>query len=288
VVRTVAFIAVGVGLAFFGTALALGTKPGEGFVFAIGVTVALVPEGLLPTVTLSLAIGAQRMARRHALVRRLEAVETLGSTTFICTDKTGTLTLNQMSVVEAWTPAGTAVARGTGYEPAGEVEFTGARSAVARAALTAARCSTGHAVLRDGRWIAQGDPMEAALDVFARRIGLDLAGDRADRPEIRRFPFDPRRRRMSLVVGDELLVKGAPDAVLHLCQKALGAAGALEDMTRRGLRVLAVASRPLDHGGPPSSADAAERDLELLGLVGLEDPPRPGAAEAVARAGARE
>ena len=112
-------IAIGVGLAFFGIALALGLPPGDGFLFAIGVTVALVPEGLLPTVTLSLAVGAQRMAARNALVRRLESVETLGSTTFICTDKTGTLTRNQMAVVEVWTPTGTATIEGQGYEPTG-------------------------------------------------------------------------------------------------------------------------------------------------------------------------
>ena len=117
VVRTVATIAVAVGGAFFGLALVLGNDPADGFVFAIGVTVALVPEALLPTVTLSLAWGAERMAGRQVLVRDLEAVETLGSTTFICTDKTGTLTRNQMAVVEAWTPAGGARISGTGYEP---------------------------------------------------------------------------------------------------------------------------------------------------------------------------
>jgi P-type E1-E2 ATPase len=105
--RLIALIAGVTGAVFFAVALALGTAPSDGFLFAIGVTVALVPEGLLPTVTLSLAMGAQRMAHRNALVRHLEGVETLGSTTFICTDKTGTLTCNEMAVVEAWTPAGT-------------------------------------------------------------------------------------------------------------------------------------------------------------------------------------
>ena len=284
VVRTIAIIAVGVGVVFFAVSILLGTQPNKGFVFALGVIVALVPEGLLPTVTLSLAMGAQRMAHQHALVRRLEAVETLGSTTFICTDKTGTLTLNQMSVVEAWTPHGIGRARGVGYEPLGEVEVDdGARDAVARVALTAARCSTGHAVRRDESWVAQGDPMEAALDVFARRMNLDVAQDRTRRPDRRRFPFDPRRRRMSLVAGEELLVKGAPEAVLQRCRQVSSAAGALDGMTGRGLRVLAVAQRVLGAGTPlPSSAEEAETDLQLLGLVGMEDPPRPGSAEAVA------
>ena len=109
------------GVGFFGLAVLVGMPPSDGFLFAVGVTVAVVPCGLLPTVTLSLAIGAQRMARRQALVRHLEAVETLGSTTFICTDKTGTLTRNEMAVVEVWLPAGRAVIDGVGYEPVADV-----------------------------------------------------------------------------------------------------------------------------------------------------------------------
>ena len=121
-VRTIAAIAVGAGAGFFLLTLVLDTPPSDGFLFAIGITVALVPEGLLPTVTLSLAIGAQRMAAEHALVRRLESVETLGSTTFICTDKTGTLTQNRMRVVEVWTPFGSVTRDGVGYEPEGAIE----------------------------------------------------------------------------------------------------------------------------------------------------------------------
>jgi magnesium-transporting ATPase (P-type) len=290
VVRTIAAIAVAVGATFFAIALVLGTEPAEGFVFAIGVTVALVPEALLPTVTLSLAVGAQRMARRNALVRRLESVETLGSTTFICTDKTGTLTRNEMSAVEVWTPAGRAVVRGTGYEPEGTIEADpDVLPLVRELARAAARCSSGHAVRRDDRWVAQGDPMEAALDVLATRAGVDLERDRRERPERGRFPFDPRRRRMSVLVGDRVLVKGAPDPVLQMCHATFGADEALTSMTEGGLRVIAVASRPFDiHARPhdvharPADAREAERDLELLGLVGLEDPPRAEVAEAIA------
>ena len=281
VVRTVAVIAVGIGTGFFALALLIGTPAEDGFVFAIGVTVALVPEGLLPTVTLSLAIGAQRMAGREALVRRLESVETLGSTTFIFTDKTGTLTRNEMAVVSAWTPLGTATVSGEGYDPSGHVDAEPrAIDAVKHLARAASRCSTGRVVKRDGRWVAQGDPMEAGLDAFARRAGVDLDADARRAPVRRKFPFDPRRRRMSVVAGDRLLVKGAPDAVVPRCVSSEDAPKALEAMATRGLRVLAVAQRVWD--GTAADADTAERDLELLGLVGLEDPPRPEAAPAIA------
>ncbi|HEY8340868.1 MAG TPA: cation-transporting P-type ATPase, partial [Egibacteraceae bacterium] len=280
-VRTIAVIALSVGAVFFVVGALVGTPPAEGFIFAIGVTVALVPEALLPTVTLSLAVGAQRMARRHALVRHLESVETLGSTTIVCSDKTGTLTRNEMAVVAAWTPAGEAVVVGEGYEPEGRVEASPEVVALLRdAAVAAVRCSTGRAVAEEGRWVAQGDPMEAALDVLARRVVADVAGDVLRDREVRRFPFDPRRRRMSVVTETRVLVKGAPDALLPRCRPAPGADAALEDLTARGLRVLAVAVR--DCPSPPATADEAERDLRLLALLGLEDPPRPGAAEAVA------
>jgi magnesium-transporting ATPase (P-type) len=282
VVRIIAVVAMGVGVSFFVLALLLGLDLSEGFVFGIGVTVALVPCGLLPTVTLSLAIGAQRMVRSDALVRRLESVETLGSTTFICTDKTGTLTSNQMQVVEVWTPDARYRIHGAGYEPEGEIEVVhGSRTdALLAAALCGARCSTGRAVQVEGEWQAQGDPMEAALDVLARRLGIDKAADERARPVVRRFPFDPRRRRMSIVAGDSLLVKGAPDSVLPLCDDVDVAVKVLDDMTSHGLRVLAVAERALV-GGLPTTAGVAESGLELRGLIGLEDPPRPAAAKAL-------
>jgi magnesium-transporting ATPase (P-type) len=249
------------------------------------VTVALVPEGLLPTVTLSLARGAQRMAARRALVRRLESVETLGSTTFICTDKTGTLTRNEMAVVEVWTPRGAARVRGEGYAPDGMVDADpDVRPGLEALALAAARCSSGRAVLQEGRWSAQGDPMEAALDVLVRRLGIvdSLSDQERAWPVVRRFPFDPRRRRGSVVAGGRLLVKGAPDAVLPRCLPVEGADAALHDMAERGLRVIAVAARPTGDADGDADADRIERGLGLLGLVGLEDPPRRGAAEAVA------
>ena len=276
VVRLIAVIAVSVGAAFFAVTLLLGGPPSQGLVFAIGVTVALVPEALLPTVTLTLAWGAERMARRQVLVRDLEAVETLGSTTVICTDKTGTLTRNEMTVVAAWTPQGALRDAEPGYDPGGAVTCAPAeaRPALARVAEAAVRCSDGYVHPVDGRWRPVGDPMEAAIDVLARR--LDVATDdlrRTDRDEAR-FPFDPLRRRMSVVVEGRVLVKGAPDAVLERCGGADEAAEVLAALTARGLRVLAVAERRLVDHRTPSSADEAERDLVLLGLLGFQDPPR--------------
>lgn len=273
--RVIAMVAVMVGAVFFGVALLVGMPAADGFLFAVGVTVAVVPEGLLPTVTLSLAMGAQRMAHRHALVRHLEAVQTLGSTTFICTDKTGTLTQNEMSVVEAWTPAGAAGVHGNGYEPSATV--AGSPEAVAALppmALAALQCSTGRVHVVEGTWVARGDPMEAALDAFARRVGADI-NDVG--PTLVKFPFDPRRRRMSVVTHGRVLTKGAPESVLPLCTNTGGAEGALNHMAERGLRVLAIAGRDLGPGeSVPGSADVAECGLTLLGLVGLHDPPRPG------------
>jgi magnesium-transporting ATPase (P-type) len=288
VVRTVAMIAIGVGVGFFLIALGVGTPASDGFLFAIGVTVALVPEGLLPTVTLSLAIGAQRMASRQALVRRLESVETLGSTTFICTDKTGTLTRNEMTVVALWTPSGQLHIDGSGYDPTVPIDIEGdARAAASALAKTAAICSTGRAVKHDGRWVPLGDPMEAAIAVLAARLGLDV--EALDSRDVeRRFPFDPRRRRMSVVAGGRLHCKGAPDAVIPRCRDVGDADAAVRKMAEAGLRVLAVAERPWT--GDADDADTAETDLHLLGLLGLEDPPRSSAREALAacrRAGIR-
>ncbi len=282
-VRTIAVIAVTVGVVFFGLIAALGTSLSEGFVFAVGVTVALVPEGLLPTVTLSLAIGAQRMAERDALVRRLESVETLGSTTFICTDKTGTLTENRMNIVEVWTPEGTATINGSGYGPAATIEAPDAvRASLIEIAVAARRCSMGAAVEENGEWVARGDPMEAAVDALARRVDAPVSARVVADPDVRRNAFDPRRRLMSVVTVHDVFVKGAPDALMPLCSHIGNEAHeAHEALTARGLRVLAVAHRSVDAEAPLTAGDA-ERDLTLIGLLALVDPPRPDVRGAIA------
>lgn len=303
IVRTVSLLALAVGSMFFAVSLAVGMAWRDGFLFAIGVCVALIPEGLLPTVTLSLAMGAQRMARRNALVRNLQAVETLGSTTFICTDKTGTLTQNRMNAVEVWTPAGHVKVTGEGYEPHAAVEGPGEEYA-RRLGLAARAASQGRAVMHEGRWIADGDPMEAAIDALARRLSPRMPMESAP---LARFAFDARRRRESVIVGTTLFVKGAPESVLPLCTQAASSSHALssrgsahlvqdlraeahrmiEEMAGRGLRVLAVAQRALQETGRDwraSLPEELEEDLQLLGLIGLHDPPRPGVAQALVAA----
>nr|WP_216077779.1 cation-transporting P-type ATPase [Isoptericola sediminis] len=284
VVHVVAGVALAAGGTFFAVSWALGMPLSDGFLFAVGVTVALVPEGLLPTVTLSLARGAQRMAQRDALVRHLESVETMGSTTVVCTDKTGTLTRNEMSVVEVWTPQGSASVVGHGYAPTARVTVSddAAASAVREVALAAARCSTGRAVRSAERWTTHGDPMEVALHVLSLRTGVALEREEVDRPLRRRLPFDARRRRMSVVAGDRVYVKGATDSVLPLTDDDGAAADAVARLTERGLRVLAVASRAVRPGDEDGAVSAVETDLHLLGLVGLDDPVRDDAPAAVA------
>ncbi|BCW45410.1 cation-transporting P-type ATPase [Arthrobacter sp. StoSoilB5] len=281
IVRLVALVALSVAGLFFVVSLLVGIVWRDSFLFAIGVAVALIPEGLLPTVTLSLAMGAQRMAERHALVRNLEAVETLGSTTFICTDKTGTLTQNRMNAVEVFTSDGPVKIGGEGYGPVARIEGQ-ARSAALLAALGARAASQGRAVQHAGEWTASGDPMEAAIDSLARRL---LGREPETVTTMRRFAFDANRRRESVIVGTTLFVKGAPESVLPLCGDTSGnLADAVESMASRGLRVIAVASRELPGTAEDwleRSAVEAERNLVPLGLIGLHDPPRPDVGDVI-------
>lgn len=295
VVRTISIAAVTTGVLLIGVALLLGLGPVGGFLFGLGVMVALVPEGLLPTVTLSLARAARQMAGRHALVRRLEAVETLGATTFICTDKTGTLTRNHMTVSRVWTPTCEVELPGSDYDPTAPLELEAAcGSAVHTAARSAALCVQGRAVQApSGEWVADGDPMEAALDVLDRRLR------NGERPRaLRRRPYTAARRRSGVVVDDpsepeqspRLHVLGAPEAVLAQCRRDRAAAAAgrrADELAELGLRVVAVAQR---HGGAVVTDDDPEHDLELVGLLALHDPPRSdvaGAVDACHQAGIR-
>ncbi len=291
VTRLVGIASVSIGAAFFLLAGFLGMSVTSRFIFAIGVIVANVPEGLLPTVTLALALATQRMARRHAIVRRLSSVETLGATTIICTDKTGTLTANQMTVRRIWMPAQELEVDGVGYAPAGDVRVTrgqpdqGALEEIARAG---ALCNDASLEERDDGWHVIGDPTEGALLTLARKAGLDPVREAHRFPRRAEVPFDSSRKRMTTVhdAADELTayVKGAPGVLIS--RSALdedGRAAALaasEALARDSLRVLAIARRTsCTMGDVP--AGRVEQDLEFLGLVGMQDPPRPEVADAI-------
>ena len=293
---------------------ASGEAPGDLVLTAIGVAVAVIPEGLPAVVTVTLAVGAQRMLRRNALIRKLPAVETLGSVTVICSDKTGTLTQNRMTVTVVH-------AGGTRVDlddaASGDDGGTGPSRAQRGVRLTlaaAALCNDGE--LRrdeDGREVALGDPTETALLAGASRLGLDVEGLRSGLARVGERPFDSERKRMSTVHrvpadalgpaaelaalapggGHLALVKGAVDGLLAHTSSVLDGNGeavpltearraellaANDDLASRGVRVLGVAHRAL--GAPEDDAESA---LTLVGLVGLVDPPRPEAAAAIAR-----
>ena len=292
VTRLVAALSVGIGTVFFLAAGALGMNLGNRFVFSIGVMVALVPEGLLPTVTLSLALATQRMARRNALVRRLSSVETLGETTVICTDKTGTLTQNAMTVRRLWTPEGAVEVEGAGYEPFGRFRLAGAivdprsHSELLRAGLL---CNDARLVHAEHGWSIIGDPTEAALVVVAEKGGLRHEQETAHLPRLEEIPFSSERKRMTTIHldGQERVayVKGAVEIILPLTTLPAGERTRIVDaaaaMERDALRVLALARRVLPETA--TTADEIECELELLGLVGMIDPPRPEVREAIRR-----
>ena len=248
------------------------------FMTVVAIAVSAIPEGLPAVMTITLAIGVQAMARRNAIVRRLPAIESIGSVSVICTDKTGTLTRNEMVVAAAETAEGSFVITGDGYAPEGEITPPGDLSALARAS---ALCNDAALHDRNGVWTVEGDPMEGALLAFAGKVAVDTSARRLDA-----IPFDSRHRFMAVLTegpGGRLIhVKGAPERVLRMCGDADYAHwhDRAEAMARRGLRVLALAER----AAPAGQIDAAalEGGLTFLGLVGLIDPPRPEAIAAVA------
>jgi calcium-translocating P-type ATPase len=296
----IAAIALLSGAAFIPlAAIGAGLPLSDAVVFAIGLIVGNVPEGLLPVITLALAVGVRGLVRQGAVVKRLSAVETLGSTDVICTDKTGTLTENRMRVTRIWFPGGEGDGEEIDLDQASTVglpRITGqTHSGTGLEGLLEAMVACNNARLGDGP--PSGDATELAMLGAARRLGGG-ANESRRRAE---FHFDPVLKLMSTVDerGGELSVhtKGAPEAVLPRCRALAGAGGAaaplgeeerreveakVDGLAREGLRVLAVAARPLD-GALPARREEAERDLVLLGLVAMMDPPRPEVAEAVAR-----
>ncbi len=276
--RIIAWISLAIAVLFFGVGEMLGLPRWQNLVFAIGILVANVPEGLLPTVTLALAMGSQRMAGRNALIRHLPAVETLGSTTVICTDKTGTLTENALVVREVFIPG-----QVTTHDPG--------PTTPPRFLECARNC---HDLQELDAQTFLGDPTEIALVQMAKAADPDVI----DYPRVDEISFDSERKRLSTLHrvhdGLRLYTKGAPEAVLPLCNAVETPSGsqplapanceeivdAQQTMTKKGLRVLALAYRSVEAATP---RDTLEHGLVFTGLVGLEDAFRPEVPEAIQR-----
>ena len=283
-------------------------------ILGVALAVAAVPEGLPAVVTAVLSLGVQRMARRNAIVRHLSAVETLGSASVIASDKTGTLTRNEMTVREVATASGRVIVTGTGYAPVGDVKQEGdapladsLRIELDRALAVADRANNASLQQRDGRWTVQGDPTEAALIVAARKAGLQAEHLTRRFARIGEVPFSSERKLMSTLHTDGeaggrvlLFTKGAPDVLLARCTEELVGdtprpltearraeiIATNDALAGRALRTLAVAYRASADGAlttTPLGADA-EHDLVFAGLIGMIDPPRDEARDAVARA----
>nr|WP_321506690.1 cation-transporting P-type ATPase [uncultured Methanoregula sp.] len=309
VTRVVTFVAIGIGLLFFILMVALtGVTLAESFIFGLGMIVAFVPEGLLPTVTLALARGSQRMAARNALIKRLSAVETLGCTSVICTDKTGTLTQNEMTVRNLWLPGHDLVVSGVGYAPEGKIgtdevtALAGVQDDLNLLLTAAGLCNNARLLSPTGEgtaWKIIGDPTEAALKVAALKGGISPDTASSQNPRVRELAFDSRRKLMSTVhqsaASKTVYLKGAPKEVLLLCT-TIRIHGTVQEISvrhreeimnandgyaRDGLRVLALATRTLPADIVTFSHETVEQDLTFLGLVAMMDPPRTEVEAAV-------
>jgi len=286
-----------------GIIVALGLFRGQPFIemliFGIALAVAIVPEALPAVVTISLAIGVQRLVKRHALMRRLPAVETLGSTSAICSDKTGTLTKDEMTARRIFVAGQMLEVSGAGYEPHGQFSRDGVAvepaGPIKRLLQAAALASDAHVVRSesDGRWHVKGDPTEGALVVAAAKAGLPKADLDAQFPRVNEIPFSSETKRMTTLhrTDDGIVAysKGAPEIILGSCARQLRAEGEVpldaasreviletaRQMASDALRVLAVASKAA------ATLANAERETTFLGLVGMIDPPRPEAKAAI-------
>ena len=271
----------------------------------VGIAVSVIPEGLPALITITLAIGVTRMARRNAIIRRLPAVETLGSVSRICSDKTGTLTLMEMMVTSAVTAQARYTVTGNGYAPEGQVMAEDGQppapppEALALMGRVSMLCNDAELVQSGGKWAVEGDPTEGALYPFAAKLGMNRAAETAAAARIDAIPFESEHKFMATLHraadggGQMLLVKGAPEVVLDHCDRQQGAAGPApiererfaregDRLAAQGERVLALAWLPEPGLAAGSLApQALPKNLVLLGLVGLMDPPRKEAIDAV-------
>jgi magnesium-transporting ATPase (P-type) len=282
-------------VAGFFLGLFLGHPAPDMFMLAVALAVAAIPEGLPVVLTIVLAVGVRRMARRRSIIRRLPAVETLGSTTVIGSDKTGTLTENRMTVEELWAGGQFFEIRGKAesLEPSPDNPDPSAHPALELALHAGALANEAEIYLTDDGLEHRGDPTEAALLVAAARLGIDHEQVRAAHEVFAEIPFESERQySASIRIRDgryHVFVKGAPERVLEMCTTRMGAdelrpedvLGAAREMASRGLRVLALAHADLPH--PPHGPDEIKEPerLQLVGLVGMMDPPREGVREAI-------
>lgn len=303
--RQVTIAVLGVsGFVFAYAALVAGYAPGEAFMIVVGIAVSAIPEGLPAVMTITLAVGVQRMANRNAIIRRLPAVETLGAVSVICSDKTGTLTKNEMTVSAAVTAAEQFEVEGSGYEPEGRFLIEGEAIDVAaypvleELSLAGVLCNDAHLRQVDGKWLTDGDPMEGALLSFAMKTGHDVGAARARFTRLDDIPFDARRRYMATLNARDgqapvLYVKGAPERVIAMCARVAAAEGTsdldagfwhrkVDALAAEGQRVIAMARRVMPEGMETVSQADAETGLTMLGLVALIDPPRREAVNAIA------
>jgi len=302
--RQLTWVILAVSMAIFGVALLRGMPWDEAFMVVVGLAVAAIPEGLPAVMSIALAIGVRRMATRQAIVRRMPAVETLGAVSVICTDKTGTLTRNEMMVAHVVTTGREISVGGEGYAPVGAFDCAGTPidpaqdELLAQAALAALLCNDAAVLEHSDGWRVSGDPMEGALLCLAQKAGLDPKALRDAHPRLTEFPFDSRHQYMATLHAEAdgasmLYVKGAPERVLALCAWEMAPAGVraiskafwlghIDDLAASGHRVLALAQRRF--AAPPAAlhAEHREQELVLLALLGLQDPPRAEAIAAIA------
>ncbi|MFE8072226.1 cation-transporting P-type ATPase [Marinobacteraceae bacterium S3BR75-40.1] len=279
----------------------------EMFLAAVGIAVAAIPEGLPPILTITLAIGVQRMAQRNAIIRELPAVEALGSVTVICSDKTGTLTRNEMTVTDIVSARARYRVSGAGYGPEGDVTVDdGERAspesapAVDQAILAGVLCNDAALRHRNGDWLLSGDPSEGALLTLGMKWGLGLDQTHQHNPRVDAIPFESENRFMATLNRDhahhhKVYVKGAPERLLAMCENQLDDGGetsldrafweqAATALAGEGKRVLALACKPLAAEVEDLNYDDVQSGLTLLALFALEDPPRTEARESIARA----
>jgi Ca2+-transporting ATPase len=289
------YIIVGLAVVTFFIGLARGEDLKDLFHAAVAIAVAAIPEGLPAAVTVVLAIGVARMARRHAIIRRLPAVETLGSTSVICSDKTGTLTENEMTVQRLYADGRWFAVSGIGYAPDGKVSAKDGGEVpdtVCNLLRGSVLCNDSVLLKKDGRWEVHGDPTEGALLVAARKLGLNADAVTAESPRLDAIPFESEFQYMATLHEGVAYVKGSVEKVLERCAggEADGIHRAASEMGADGLRVLAFARKDVAAGTAKIDHHDVENGLSFLGLQAMIDPPRPEAIAAVAtckRAGIR-